>query len=225
MPASESAHHPTRTRLLRAGLAIARRSGLRAVAVRGVAARARVNLGSFVYHFGSRDAFIAELMEHWYAPFYAALQVTVDREAGPSERLRTLLGQLADFLLEHRAFVAHVLMDAAAGEAGARRFVHSLAGRHPVLVLQAVLDAQRAGQIVPGAPLNAMAFLFASLGAPLLMLGGAADSGLLPKVFVAQLRSDVLDRAAAQQRIDWALRALAADLPHSRPHATNEDPT
>src|SRR5882724_6500255 len=70
----------SRERLLKEGLVIARRSGLRAITVRGVAARARANLGSFVYHFGSREAFVAELLERWYAPLMAEMQIAVDMQ-------------------------------------------------------------------------------------------------------------------------------------------------
>ncbi len=60
--------HPTRQKLLDTGLAIATEKGLRGLTVRELAAAAEVNLGSFVYHFGNRDAFIDELVELWYAP-------------------------------------------------------------------------------------------------------------------------------------------------------------
>jgi TetR/AcrR family transcriptional repressor of nem operon len=55
-----------RERLLQAGLVIAREHGLRAMTVRAVATRAQANLGSFVYHFGTRDTFVAELIERLY---------------------------------------------------------------------------------------------------------------------------------------------------------------
>ena len=54
--------HPTRQKLLDTGLAIATEKGLRGLTVRELAAAAEVNLGSFVYHFGNRDAFIDELV-------------------------------------------------------------------------------------------------------------------------------------------------------------------
>ena len=60
--------HPTRQKLLDTGLAIAADKGLRGLTVRELAAAAEVNLGTFVYHFGNRDAFIDELVELWYAP-------------------------------------------------------------------------------------------------------------------------------------------------------------
>src|SRR5262249_51647141 len=98
----------SRERLLREGLAIARRSGLRAITVRGVATRARVNLGSFVYHFGSRDAFVGELLERWYAPLMAELQIAVDAEGPPLERLRGLILQFVDWVRANSGFIAHV---------------------------------------------------------------------------------------------------------------------
>ena len=54
--------HPTRQKLLDTGLAIATDKGLRGLTVRELAAAAEVNLGTFVYHFGNRDAFIDELV-------------------------------------------------------------------------------------------------------------------------------------------------------------------
>ena len=66
--------HPTRQKLLDTGLAIAADKGLRGLTVRELAAAAEVNLGTFVYHFGNRDAFIDELVELWYAPLYDELR-------------------------------------------------------------------------------------------------------------------------------------------------------
>ncbi len=198
-----------RARLFTAGLALAQSGGLRRLTVRGLAAAAGVNLGSFVYHFGTRDAFVGELIEHWYAPFYERLQTTVDRNDAPLERLRALLIELAGFLIDNRVFLTHVILDAAAGEAGARAFTQSLAGRHPALVLHAIGEAQQTGALATGNPLHQMMFFFASLGAPILVLGGLASSGLFDKALAALILPIVLDRAAAETRIDWALRGLA----------------
>ena len=52
-PPSETARYRPRHR---------HREGLRGLTVRELAAAAEVNLGSFVYHFGNRDAFIDELV-------------------------------------------------------------------------------------------------------------------------------------------------------------------
>ena len=76
--------HPTRQKLLDTGLAIATEKGLRGLTVRELAAAAEVNLGSFVYHFGNRDAFIEELVELWYAPLYDELKSVAAKGSYPS---------------------------------------------------------------------------------------------------------------------------------------------
>ena len=75
--------HPTRQKLLDTGLAIAADKGLRGLTVRELAAAAEVNLGTFVYHFGNRDAFIDELVELWYAPLYDELKTVAAKGTYP----------------------------------------------------------------------------------------------------------------------------------------------
>jgi len=75
--------HPTRQKLLDTGLAIATDKGLRGLTVRELAAAAEVNLGTFVYHFGNRDAFIDELVELWYAPLYDELKTVAAKGTYP----------------------------------------------------------------------------------------------------------------------------------------------
>jgi AcrR family transcriptional regulator len=196
--------------MLAAGLELAQRDGLRALSVRGVAARADANLGSFVYHFGTREAFIAELIETWYAPFYAQLQAAAADAQGPAlDRLRRLLLQFVDFALASRVFVGQVLMDAAAGEKPARAFMQSLSRRHPALLLGAIGEAQSAGALRREDPVNVLLFLLGGLALPMLFVTGLARAGILPRELGPRLQDKALDRAALTARLDWALRGLA----------------
>jgi AcrR family transcriptional regulator len=201
----------TRERLLRSGLQLARRSGLRALTVRGVAGRARVNLGSFVYHFGSRDAFVAELIERWYAPLLAQLEVTAHAAAAPRERLRRLVLQVADWVVANRRFLAQLVLDACAGERAAQRFLRSLGSRHPSLVLQAIRDAQRARQLRAEDPLHVLLLVVSAVGVPALLAQGLARRGVLPPQLERALQSCALDRAQIERRLDWVLRGLAPE--------------
>ena len=200
----------TRERLLRSGLVLARRSGLRKLTVRAVAEHGKVNLGSFVYHFGSRDAFNEALMERWYAPLWAQLQVTVGSELAPIERFRRLVLCLFEWVAANRAFVGHLLLDVAAGEAAALRFMRTLAGRHPALIATAIRDAQAAGQIVPGEPLHLMAFTLAAIGGPILIGHGLASKPL----GIAELSRTILGLAVArdqiEQRLQWVIAGIGA---------------
>ena len=204
------AREDTRAHLIRTGLRIAKRQGLRALTVRGLAQAADVNLGTFVYHFGTRDVFVAEVIESWYAPLYDQLKITVDASLAPVARLRALCRQLVGFLIAHRRFIVHVIADAAAGEAGARAFMQTLAGRHPALLLQVIREAQAEGALGGDDPLNTMVFLLTSVGGPLLGFTAVAENGLLSRTFTATLETAVATEAAALQRLDWALRGLTA---------------
>lgn len=198
-----------RERLLRAGLTVARRSGFKALTVRAVAAQAQANLGSFVYHFGSRAAFVDELIERWYAPLFAELQLSAGAAGDPLAALRRVLLQLVAWLVENRAFVARLLLDAGAGEPGALRFLRTLDRRHPALLLQLIGQAQRAGQLRRDDPLHQMMFVMTTLAVPVLVFHLLGRRGMAPPPLVRALSALSTDGAQIETRLDWALRGLA----------------
>ena len=199
----------SRERLLRAGLAIARRNGFKAMTVRAVAARAQANLGSFVYHFGKREAFVEELIERWYAPMFEQIRLTADGADDALAALRRAILQLVGWIVDNRSFLARLVLDAGAGEAGARRFLRSLDQRHPALLLGLIVRAQRAGQLREDDPRHQLLFLMTTLAAPVLLfhlLGQnvAGSSGL-----ARALAAFTTDPDHVETRLGWALRGLA----------------
>jgi TetR/AcrR family transcriptional repressor of nem operon len=203
----------SRERLLRAGLSIARRSGIKAMTVRAVATRARANLGSFVYHFGTRDTFVDLLMERWYAPMFEQLRLTADEADDALTALRRVILQLVRWIVENRAFLAHLVIDAGAGEAGAQRFLRSLDQRHPALLLRLIGQAQRARQLRRDDPLHQLLFLMSTLAAPALLLHLLGQSRAAPPELARALSSFAGDIAQVEIRLGWALRGLAPDGP------------
>ena len=214
-PSEPTVVEDTRERLLRIGLERARSQGLRALTVRGVAREANVNLGSFVHHFGTRDAFVGEVIEAWYRPFYGRLEFVADIARPPFDRLRTLVAQVVEFLVENRAFIVHVIADAAAGEPGAREFVRSMARRHPALLIASAAQAIAAGHLPPSSPLKVVVFLMMSAGGPVLWLTGLGQGGIVPREFQRELDALAADRDAALERLDWALAGLATTAERS----------
>lgn len=202
----------TRDRLLAAGTRLARRSGLRALTVRGVCDATGANPGTFVYHFGTRDAYIAELIERWYAPLMEGLTATVDSAEAPLARLRALLAQLAGWASANSRFITTLILDAAAGEVAAQQFLRSLAGRHPPLILRVLRESQKAGVLRPAEPLHQMLFLMSSLALPILLADRAAASGLAPRALANDLRRLARDRQSIEQRLDWALAGLSKEV-------------
>lgn len=202
---------PTRERLLRTGTRLGQRSGLRKLTVRAVCQAADANLGTFVYHFGSRDAFVAELIEHWYAPLLERLAATVDRDLPPTDRLRALVLQLAHWAVRNGRFMTHVVMDAAAGEIAAQEFLRSLAGRHPALILRVIVDGQRAGVFRREQPMHLMLFLMSSIALPILLADRMSKSKLAPPEIARAIKQFASEPQHIERRLDWALRGLAIE--------------
>ncbi len=204
---------------------VARRSAARRggqgcdrITVRGVCQQAGANLGSFVYHFGSREAFVAEVIERWYGPLLEQMSATVDRALPPAERLRELVLQLGDWAAANSRFITHVLMDAASGEAAAQQFVRSLANRHPALILRVVAEAQRARELPRGEPLNVLLFLMGAVALPILLTDRLAEARLAPAELTRTLVRFAREREHRVQRLDWALRGLIRESRDEKAH-------
>lgn len=210
MPPSRTPDAGTRERLLQAGLDIARDHGLKATTVRATAERAGANLGTFVYHFGTRLAFIEALIERLYGPMFQQLKFTADHGGDPLHALRSVLLQLVRWIVDNRAFIAHLVLDASAGEAAAQRFLHTLDQRHPVLLITLIRRAQAAGRLAADDQLHQMLFLMSTTAAPVMLFHLLGQRGVAPPALVEALSGFTTDMAQVERRLDWALRGLSA---------------
>lgn len=206
-----SAAAGSRERLLAAGAVQLRDAGARRLTVRGIAAAAGVNLGSFVYHFGSRQAFITQLIEDLYAPLFRQLQVQVAAEGDALLRLRTALLALVRWIAQNRQTLGHLLLDAAAGEVAATDFLASLDRRHPALLLQLIGEAQQQHRLGRADPAHHLLFLMSSMAVPALLFHVVGQRGLVPPRMLRTLDTLAIEPAAIEQRLDWALRGLAPE--------------
>ncbi|MDE2400813.1 MAG: TetR/AcrR family transcriptional regulator [Burkholderiales bacterium] len=205
IPSQES----TPDRLLQAGLSRARADGLRKLTVRSIAQDAGVNLGSFVYHFGSRDAFIAQLIEHWYAPLMARTQSMLALLGTRPLTLKDLVLDLIDWVLQERQFIGHLVMDAASGEHAAQAFLRGCGDRHPALLLAAIEAAQHAGQVRAEDPRHVLLFLVSAIGLPVLLLESLGGRHILPTELVDAFETFSLEREHVAKRLDWVLQGLS----------------
>lgn len=211
-PKEVSPHaHSSRETLLRVGLEMAQAGGFRSISVRGLCQRAQANTGTFVYHFGTRQAFVTELIETWYGPLFARLMLQYDRQAEPRVRLQAMLGQLLAFLITNASFVAQLLQDAIAGEEAVRQFISELSPRHPRLLLQCIKEAQQAGEFCAAPPLHVMMFIMSSLGLPVILRAMTTGHALLPEVIQQSLEEFAADPVHLEQRLQWAFKGLAPD--------------
>lgn len=142
----------TREHLLNTGAMIVGESGLRALTVRGLSLRAGTNTGSFVYHFGNREAFLTELLERWYEPLFTGIRTHANIHLPAFEKLEAILGDVMEFLLRHGQFIAQLVLDALAGEQAAIRFISGIHTRHPLVLLETIREAQQEGSGAHGRP-------------------------------------------------------------------------
>ncbi len=205
-PAQDAA--ATRALLLDTGLQLVRSKGLRGLVVRELAQASGVNLGSFVYHFGTRERFINELVERWYAPLYAALQ-QVAQAAHPSAyaRLHATLRELVQLIAAHAGFAHHVFADAMEGEPAAHAFLLSLRERHPRLLLALVQQAQAEGSLPPVPPLQLLMYLMSAANGPLLVAAALLEKNWLPPIASPFLQAATTPQLALQ-RLEWALAGV-----------------
>lgn len=204
-PASTS----TRDQLIRAGRKIVLSNGFHELTVREVAAVAGANLGSFVYHFGTRDRFLKELIEEWYAPVMTRLVPLVEGRGMAIERLRSTILQLLEHGRAEQAFMGRLLMAAAIGETAAVEFCRTLFERHPKLLLRLIVEAQSEGALERDAePLQLLLFLMSSVGMPLLLANAWSGRPLFDKATSTSLGRLARESGPISQRLDWAIRGL-----------------
>jgi TetR/AcrR family transcriptional repressor of nem operon len=182
---------------------------LRGLSVRGLCQHTGINTGSFVYHFGSRERFIGELLERWYAPLLQQVQLEFDRDQPPIVRLQAMLRQLLAYLCINGKMLAQLLQDAAAGEAAAISFLQAMSLRHPQLIMQCIVEAQKAKALAKADPAHQMLFLMSSLGMPIILQHVVGDQKLLPEMIRNALATYAADPHHIEQRLQWALKGLS----------------
>jgi AcrR family transcriptional regulator len=178
--------------------------GFRGASVRQITGRARANLGSVTYHFGSKAALFEAVVERAVRDLHAALAVAARGGGSPPERLERLLLAHFGFLHEHprlRRLILQVLLRDEDLPTAIQYFRRAMG-----LVAEVIADGQASGHFRPGDPiLLAISALTQSvmfnLMRPMLRRGPGLD----------------LDKAAVRRRVvDHALAFVRAGLDRPR---------
>jgi AcrR family transcriptional regulator len=197
--------------LLQSGRELYAERGAARLSVRALTQHAGVNLGMFHYHFKTKDAFLAQLLDGWYEEMFARLRNSA-QQAGPSiERLREALFFLASFVRDHAAILGRVISDAASGEPVAVEFMRTNAPRHLRVLLALMAQAQKEGSLAKVPPLQRFIFVMSGVAMPLIIAPGIRSLGVAPGVLGDSLAAQVMSDKAIRQRIELALKALAVE--------------
>ena len=196
--------------LLQSGRALYAERGGERLSLRALTEHAGVNLGMFHYHFKTKDAFLRRLLDAMYEEMFAQLSDHVQQGGAPLRRLRGALFYLACFVRDHRQLLVRVIADAAAGQSVAAEFLRANAPRHLKLLMELMKEAERAGVLAPTPPLQRFIFVMGSVAMPVLVAPGIQALGVAPAMLGPALQSQIMSDEAIAERIDLALKALAA---------------
>src|SRR5208282_4177579 len=119
MKTAKSGSMPSRgnsdRKLLDAAREILGETGISGMRLREVAKRARVNLGMFHYHFGSKERFTRQLLQEIYEEFFSQLSFESRSEGKPLDRLRSSLIVFGKFARDQREIGVSLLSEALRG--------------------------------------------------------------------------------------------------------------
>jgi len=196
--------------LLDAGRRLLPETGVSGLSLRKVAALAKVNLGMFHYHFGSKRKFVRRLLQDIYEEFFRDFSLETAREAPCDRRLAAALVALARFARDNRRLILALLRDAVNEEPEVLGFAKANVPRHVGILAGLVRECQKAGmlQVMPlptALPFLAVSAAVPSLGLALMERASARSPLGLP---LAVLRPMIISDKAIDLRVEAAIKGL-----------------
>lgn len=199
--------------LIRAGRKLLPETGVSGLTLRRVAAAAKVNLGMFHYHFGSKREFSRRVLAEIYNDFFRDFSSGTGAAAEPKARLRGALVALARFARDNRKIILAIVRDVMEGDPEATGFAKANIPRHMEVIAGLVRECQRRGELTEMPLPLAMSFLLGAAAMPNVAMGviekaGARKPfGLSPAALFPLFSSD----ASIAIRVDLALAALSPE--------------
>ncbi len=198
-------------KLIQAALELLDQTGFSGLKLRQVAAKAKVNLGMFHYHFKTKEDFEAKVLEAVYESMFSKLSLESTGPEPGLERLRKALFTFGQFTRQHRRIVLGLLHDAMNGHKGILQFAQKNFPRHIKVLVDLIQECQQQGSLEKSDPMDALIFLMSAINL------ANAISGILEKteehkLFSFKLKliqSRLISDQAIQRRVDLALKALS----------------
>lgn len=199
----------TREKLIAVGLEILQEGGAGSLTVRGVAQRAEENLGTFVYYFHTRDEYLRELLETWYAPLLNGISTGNSLESDPMLHLKQTVIYAIDFMLENARLIALLLKDLSAGEQSVKDFARTIPMRHPLIIMKAIRQAQQGGYIVSGEAEALLTYLAGAVSLPILFCAFFLGYYIPETSVFKGIVQNSFSRDATLKRLEWALKGIS----------------
>lgn len=193
----------TRGRLIEVGRALMARNGFGGTSVRSITEQAGANLGAITYHFGSKQALYAAVLEDVLSPLRDQVQLLKEMPLSPLRKLEYFIRGLFQHLRENPDMPRFMVQEIVLGEKPAPTILELIGVTVPVLT-GIIQEGQAVGTIRKGDPvLMAMSSIsqpiYLSIMPPVLARAQRAIGG------VPQPRSVAEDHA-----VDFVVRGLEA---------------
>lgn len=195
----------TRSQFIAAGLKLYPQYGYAKLSVRVLAAEAGISPGMFHHLFAGKDAFVAEVLAQQYQRTFGLLDAENANQGGDAFAcLRETFRQQARCLRDNLDWVQRAFADSGEGVAVVRDFWqrHFLARHQQFMTLLNRCEALGEGEQV-----QRLAYLIGAVSAPMVIGKRMHEMGVLPPDLGAHI-PEIMQDAALDQRIDWALAAL-----------------
>jgi AcrR family transcriptional regulator len=178
----------TREQLVEATLACLGEDGLAGTTSRAIAARAGANLAAITYHFGSKDALVAEALltsvRRWLEPVLTVLR----SDDEPTQRTVRAVAALQSSLAEARTTLPLHLaaVTAAPHNAALRSGLDQLLGEVHVLLAGQIAGQVASGYLPPWVDADAMAHLLVAMADGIALHAVLQPDAVDPDALVAQ---------------------------------------
>jgi len=200
--------------LLAAGRELFPELGAAGLSVRRVAAHAGVNPGMFHYHFGTKDAFVARLLQDIYDSMFAHLELAAASGPAPTA-LHAALCVLGRFARDHAKLLRRLFVDALAGDRHAGAFLRANVPRHLGVLARLIEAGQREGALRRMPVAQAVALLGGGVAAPLVVASALTDTHLAGRASARAFADAVATDSAIAVRAECALAGLAVPTAHA----------
>lgn len=201
----------TDKRLLAAGRLVLQEQGFSGLSLRAVAAKAKVNLGMFAYHFKGKEDFVTQVAQGIYDDFFKDFSMQVEGEADPLVALRKGLIRLAFFMRDHQVLARSLAKDLMNGNAEAKHFAMANGPRHGRVLAGLVERCMREKRLAKHPKGTAMILFMSSLVFPVIMVEGA--KAMVPrmpfKITEKMVEHVLLSDESIRRRVDLLLKALS----------------
>ncbi|MEO5666463.1 MAG: TetR/AcrR family transcriptional regulator [Bdellovibrionota bacterium] len=185
--------------------------GISGLSVRRIAEQTGINLGSFVYHFKTKEEFVQLIFQEIYADFLKDFDGEFEKiessATSPVQKLERLLLALSRFSDENYQLLFRILLEISAGEPGIFHVFAKNPPRHVIVMNEIICECQKQKLIRSDlTPLQIYFLCMSTVGASTVIARQIGHASPNPKV--KKKIHSLLAKKFAKTRMDFVMSGL-----------------